>query len=108
RPARYLQKAFPDQTGKKSVVRSSRVGSGAPLLAEAQFLDDFPVAAHFVAFKVFQQTPPPPDQLQQAATGGVILLVSLEMLSQVRNSFTEYRDLNFRRPRIRRVNSKLV
>ena len=62
------------------VVRSSgqdRVG----LLAQTELLDDFPVAADFVALQVCEQTTPASDELQKPSAGSVILLVCLEMLS---------------------------
>ena len=80
----------------------------ARLLAEPKLLNDLFITTHFVSFEVLKQATPTADKFQQASAGGVILFVRLEMLSQVSNSFTEYRDLNFGRPRIRRMDSILV
>lgn len=51
------------------------------LLAQAKFLDYFPVSTDSVCLQVFEQTASASDELQQPAAGSVILLVCLEMLS---------------------------
>ena len=67
------------------------------LLADAQLADYVAVAVRVVRLQVVQQAAALADEHQKAAPRGVILLVSLEMLSQLANAHTQDRNLDFRR-----------
>src|SRR5689334_21387496 len=54
--------------------------------AQAEPLDERPVARHVDRSQVLQQPAPTPDQQQQAAAGVVVVLVLLEVLGEVRDS----------------------
>ena len=74
-------------------VRAAR----GPLLAEAVRLQDRAVADDVLALDVGQKATAAADELEQAAAAVVILLVRLEVLGQLNDSFGQQSDLDFRR-----------
>ena len=70
------------------------------LFADSQFGNHFAISLDVVPSQVIEQAAALADNLQQAAPGRMIFLVCLEMLGQVRDSFAQNCNLNFRGPRI--------
>ena len=70
------------------------------LSAQAQLGDDRPVALNVILLDVIKQPATTTNQHQQATSAVMILLVSLEMLSEVIDSIGEQRNLNLGRTRI--------
>jgi len=66
------------------------------LPAQTQTANHLVVAFDIRAFQVIQQTPALRDHFQQAAPRMIVLLVGLEMLSEVVNPLTQKCDLNLR------------
>ena len=67
------------------------------LLADAQLADYVAVAVRVVRLQVIQQATALADEHQETAPRGVILLVGFEMLSQLADTRTQNRNLDFRR-----------
>src|ERR1700691_4682401 len=78
----------------------------ACLLADAELTDHIPVAVRIVRLEIVQQTAALTHQHQQTSPGGVVLLVQLEVLSQLANTFTENRNLHFRATRVTVMGAK--
>jgi hypothetical protein len=66
------------------------------LLADTQFLDQGPVSLDILFLQIVEQSTSLADQLQQAAAGVVIFAVSLEMVSQMIDSFAQDCNLDLR------------
>ena len=77
------------------------------LLADSEFTDHIPIALDIKLPQVIEQTTPLADDFQQAPSGAVVFLMCLEMFREVRNAFAKNRDLDFRRTRVRGVNTML-
>src|SRR6185436_17652992 len=60
-------------------------GADGKLLAEAEAIDEGPVAVHVALLQVVEKPAAPSDHLQQAAAGVVVLRVGLEVLGQGRD-----------------------
>ena len=75
----------------------------AYLLPQPQLFNQPAVAFNIIVFKVIQEPPAPADHLEEAAPGVVVLLVHLEVLSEVGDSLGEDGYLDFRRSRIAQV-----
>jgi hypothetical protein len=71
-----------------------------PLSPQAQTIHHLMVAFNVGAFQVIQETASLRDHFQQAAPRMIVFLVSLEMLRQVVNSFTQECYLYLGRPGI--------
>jgi len=67
------------------------------LLTDTQLADYIPVAVRVMRLQVVQQAAALADEHQEPAPRRVILLMSLEMLSQLADAHTQDRNLNFRR-----------
>ena len=81
-------------------VKATILGTGpvcAGLTAQPEALDERVVPTSFLSFQVVQQPSALADHNQQAPAGVEILLVYLQVLSQVRNTLGQDRDLNFGR-----------
>lgn len=78
----------------------------ACLLADAQLTDHIPVAVGIIRLEIVQQTAALTHQHQQTSPGSVVLLVKLEVLSQLAYTFTENRNLHFRAPRVTVMGAK--
>jgi hypothetical protein len=70
------------------------------LLANAEFLDYVLVALGIVRLEVIEQATTLAHHHQETAAGGVILIVRLEVVRQLTDSFTEHRDLDLGTSRI--------
>src|SRR3954447_7848751 len=86
----------------------SCLSSSARLPAQAQLLDECPLALQIVPLQVIQQPPPPADQLEQAAPGMVVVLVHLEVLGELADPRREKGDLDLGRARFFLVRSELL
>jgi hypothetical protein len=64
------------------------------LVPEAQFLDDLPVSADIRTPQVVQETFATSDHLEESTTAVVILLVEVEVISQIVDLLGEQGDLN--------------
>src|SRR5690606_24981745 len=82
---------------KKAPRRITAPRRGSGLSAQAEFLDQRPVAGRVLAMQVVEQAAATVDHLQQATTAVVVLLVRLEVLGQVHDAGGEQRHLDFRR-----------
>jgi hypothetical protein len=70
------------------------------LLSQFQFLDDLQIFVIIGSAQVIQKLLPGRNHGQQAFAGMVVLLMGLEMLSQIPDSFGQNRYLHFGRTRI--------
>src|SRR4029079_12010932 len=77
------------------------------LFANSQLTNHFSITIHIVCSEVIEQPAPFSYNLEKASAGRVIFLVRFKMLGQISNAFAQYRDLDFRGTRIRRVNRVL-
>jgi hypothetical protein len=64
------------------------------LVPEAQFLDDFPVSVDIRTPQVIQETFTTSDHLEESTTAVVVLLVEVEVISQIVDLLGEQGDLN--------------
>ena len=67
------------------------------LLAKTEFLNDALIAVKIRSSQIIQQPSPLSDQFQESAAGMVILLMDLEMISEIVDPVAENGYLNFRR-----------
>src|SRR5262245_42055616 len=67
------------------------------LFSQAKTVDQVVITIDVTTFQIIKKTAALADQLQQSAARMIILLVSLEMISQFINALGQQRDLNFRR-----------
>ena len=70
------------------------------LLAQAKTLDQRPVLFDFGSFQVIQQFAARADHPQQTAAGMMILAVRFKVISQIRDSRGQQRNLDFGRTRV--------
>ena len=79
---------------------NSRETRRAPdgLAAEAELLDERPIAVHVVPVEVVQQAPALAHEHQQAAARVVVLLVLAQVLGELVDAGREQRDLDLGRP----------
>src|SRR3712207_5066939 len=70
------------------------------LPAQAELSDERPVALHVFVLQVFEQPTPLAYHLEQTAARVIVVLVLAQVLSEVRYSLGEHRDLHLRRPRV--------
>ena len=66
------------------------------LFADAQLADYFAVAVRVMRLQVVKQPAALADEHQKTTAGSMILLMSLEMLSQLANAHAQDSNLNFR------------
>ena len=96
---KYTLAAVPKQGRSPTTSRSRRFlfNVECRLLADAQLADNVAVAVRVMRLQVVEQAAALADEHQETAPRGVILLVSLEVLSQLANARTQNRNLDFRR-----------
>src|SRR5437016_4188837 len=68
------------------------------LLAQSEAGDDRPVALDVVLLDVIEQAATAAYQHQEASTAVMVLLVGLQMLSEMLDAFGQQRDLHLGRP----------
>lgn|SRR5215475_6642287 len=71
--------------------------------ADAEFLNNVLVSLGVVGLKVIEQATPLAHHHQKAAPGSVVLLMGLEVLRQLANTFAQDGDLYFRTSSVGRV-----
>jgi hypothetical protein len=59
------------------------------LSAQAQILQNGPIALHIVVFDIIQQPAPPTDQHQKSPTGVVVLFMEFQMFGQILNPMSQ-------------------
>jgi len=77
------------------------------LLADSQSANDFSISFDVIPSQVVEQSASLAYDFHEAAPGSMVFLVGFEMLGQVSDSFTQNCDLNFRGPRIGRMDPVL-
>ena len=92
--ARHKSDVFAQDT---AAIVAANGGHAVLLPAQAQPIHYLVIAFNVRTLQVIQQTPSLRDHFQQAAPRMIVLLVSLEMLSQLVNSLTQQCYLNLRR-----------
>ena len=85
-----------------------RPGRARNLLADPELADDLTVPVGVGRLKVVQQPAPLGDEHQESAARAVVLLVRLEMLSQLADTLAENSDLDLGAARIRRMGAELM
>src|ERR1700690_1719893 len=80
-----LSSSYPHAAAGSVIWARDAPGGLTQLPAQAQALDERPVAGDVGLGQVLQQSPAPADEQQQPATAVVIVLVHLEVLGQVAN-----------------------
>jgi hypothetical protein len=90
------------------ITRGKRPRRMRRLAAQSQPLDNRVVSFDILAFQIIEQLPSLSDQFEQPSSGMVILLVRLEMIGEIADSFTEKSNLNLGRSGIRRMHPEIV
>src|SRR5262249_24914800 len=98
KPQGQVLGAGPPETNSGGMCRQARHAS--PLPPDAELRDQCAIAPNVAAAQVVQQSATLADEQQQTATRVMVLLMSLQVLSELRDSLSEYRDLDFRRTRV--------
>ena len=81
--------------------------NSAKLLAKAEACDRRPIAFNVLIRQVGEEPSPLPHQLEESSPRVEVVLVSAKMISEAIDSFSQQRDLNFRRSRVTRVRLEL-
>lgn len=71
------------------------------LAADTKALNQSLVAFRATIFQILEHFPPAGDHGEESATGMMILVMGLEMLSQLKDTLTQKRDLNLWRSGVR-------
>src|SRR5919198_99991 len=85
----------------------SITAAGPPSTADAQLVDERPIALGVLLLDVLEEAPPLADQHQQAPAGVVVLHVRLEVLGEPVDALGQERDLDLGRPGVALVSLEL-
>src|SRR5208283_2704623 len=88
--------------------RGAETPRRAALAADAEALDERPVARLVLLLDVVEKRAALRNHFPQAATGVVVLHMGLEMVGQIGDPLSEDRDLDFRRPGVADLQGILV
>jgi hypothetical protein len=84
---------------------SKRLKHCSALFANSKLTDHVSVAFNTVPSQIIEQATALAHDFQKPPAGAMVFLVSLEMLCEVRDAFAKNGNLDFRRTRIRGVNT---
>ena len=93
-----------EESGKSPTLHSGNFG----LLSEVQLFDDRAVTLDIGLLQVAKKVSSVTNHLQKSAAAVVILVISLEVLSQIVDSVSQKRDLYLRRTGITLMSSVLL
>ena len=77
------------------------------LFADSELSDHILIAVNIIASQVIEQTTPLAYDFQQAPSGAVVFLVCLEVFREIRDALAKNGNLDFRRTRVRSVDTML-